>query len=152
MLGGLVVCGRCKRRLVVQYTNAGTGLRSSCSRAATDYGEPPCQRLSGQRWDALVADQVLTALQPAALELHLAAAADVEQERPRRHRHGQQQVERARYQTDRAARQHQAVEPENRLVARELERRWEAALQEQRRTPSGGVDHPKAPQAEVTSA
>jgi DNA invertase Pin-like site-specific DNA recombinase len=133
LLGGVVVCGRCERRLVVQDTNGGSGLRYSCSRAATDYGEPPCQSLSGQRLDALVAEQVLTALQPAALELHLAAAADVEQERQRLHRHWQQRLERARYQTDRAARQHQAVEPENRLVARELERRWEAALQEQRR-------------------
>jgi hypothetical protein len=47
-------------------------------------------------------------------------------------RHWQQQLERAGYETERAARQYQAVEPENRLVARELERRWEAALQAQR--------------------
>jgi hypothetical protein len=67
------------------------------------------------------------------LELHLAAAADVEQERGRLHRHWHQQLERARYELERADRQYQAVEPENRLVARELERRWEKALQDQRR-------------------
>jgi DNA invertase Pin-like site-specific DNA recombinase len=133
LLGGLLVCGQCGRRLLVQYVNAGTGLRYSCLRGATDYGEPRCQNLSGQRLDAFVSQQVLTVLQPAALELHLAAAADVEQERQRLHRHWQQQLERARYQTDRAARHYHAVEPENRLVGRELERRWEEALQEQRR-------------------
>jgi hypothetical protein len=133
LLGGLLVCARCERRLVVQYTNAGQGLRYSCSRGVSDYGESPCQSLSGQRLDALVSRQVLLALQPAALELHLAAAAEVEQERQRLHRHWQQQLERARYETDRAARQYQAVEPENRLVARELERRWQEALHGQRR-------------------
>ncbi len=133
LLGGLRACGRCQRRLVVQYTNAGQGLRYSCGRGVSDYGEPPCQGLSGQRLDALVSRQVLLALQPAALELHRAAAAEVEQERQRLHRHWQQQLERARHETGRAARQYQAVEPENRLVARELERRWEEALHGQRR-------------------
>lgn len=133
LLGGLLVCARCGRHLLVGYTNAGRGLRYSCARGRADYGEPLCQSLSGQRLDALVSDQVLTALQPAALELHLAAAADVARERQRLHEHWQQQLERARYEADRAARQYQAVEPENRLVARALERRWEEALAEQRR-------------------
>jgi DNA invertase Pin-like site-specific DNA recombinase len=133
LLGGLLRCGRCGRRLLVQYINAGTGLRYSCQRGAIDYGEPVCQSLSGQRLDAFISQQVLIVLQPAALELHLAAAADVEQERQRLHHHWQQQRERARYNTERAARQYHAVEPENRLVARTLEQRWEEALQEQRR-------------------
>jgi len=133
LLGGLLVCGKCGRRLLVQYVNAGSGLRYSCLRGAIEYGEPPCQSLSGQRLDTFVSQHVLTVLQPAALELHLAAAADVEQERQRLHRHWQQQLERARYQTDRAARHYHAVEPENRLVGRQLERRWEEALKEQRR-------------------
>lgn len=132
LLGGLLACGRCGQRLLVNYTNAGTGLRYSCTRGAIDYAEPVCQSLSGGRLDQLVTDQVLAALQPAALELHLAAAADLEQERQRLHQHRQQQLERARYETTRAARQYQAVEPENRLVARELERRWEESLREQR--------------------
>jgi DNA invertase Pin-like site-specific DNA recombinase len=131
LLGGLLVCGRCGRRLLVNYGNGGRGLRYSCVRGVIDYGEPPCQSLSGQRLDALLSTQVLSVLQPAALELHLAAAADVAQERQRLHQHWQQQLERAHYDTERAARQYQAVEPENRLVARELERRWEEALQTQ---------------------
>lgn len=133
LLGGLLVCAHCGRRLLVNYNNAGRGLRYSCVRGRIDYGEPLCQSLSGQRLDTLISTQVLNVLQPAALELHLAAAADVAQERRRLHQHWQQQLERARYETERAARQYQAVEPENRLVARELERRWEAALAEQGR-------------------
>ena len=80
-----------------------------------------------------MAAQVLAVLEPAALELSLAAADDIEQERARLHRNWQQQVERAHYEAERAQRQYDAVEPENRLVARELERRWEEALKEQRR-------------------
>jgi hypothetical protein len=75
---------------------------------------------------------VLVALQPAALELSMAAADDLQQERDRLTENWQQRLERARYQAERAARQFEAVEPENRLVARELERRWEAELKDQR--------------------
>jgi DNA invertase Pin-like site-specific DNA recombinase len=137
LLSGLLVCGRCGYRMVVNYNNAHNGLRYNCHRALTCYGEPECQSLSGRGLDAFITEQVLAALQPAALELHLAAARDVEQQRQVLHQHWQQQLERARYEADRAARQYQAVEPENRLVARELERRWESALQEQARLEQG---------------
>lgn len=132
LLGGLLTCGRCGRRLMVQYTNGATGLRYVCHRGVTDYGEPPCQSLSGNRLDALVRAEVLAALEPAALELHLSAAADLEQERERLHDHWRQRLERSRYETERARRQYQAVEPENRLVARTLESAWEKSLQELR--------------------
>src|SRR5262249_55151448 len=120
-------------RLMVNYQNAGRGLRYCCSRALITYGEPECQSLAGRRLDEFVAQQVLAVLQPAALELHLAAGADPEKQRQTLHQHWQQQLERARYVSERAARQYQQVEPENRLVARELERRWEEALREQTR-------------------
>lgn len=96
LLAGLLVCARCGRRLLVNYTNAGRGLRYRCVRSRIDYGEPLCPSLSGQRLDALISTQVLNVLQPAALELHLAAAADLAQERRRLHQHWQQQLERAR--------------------------------------------------------
>lgn len=133
LLSGLLTCGRCGYRMVVNYNNARNGLRYNCHRALTCYGEPECQSLSGKRLDAFIAEQVLAALQPAALELHLAAAADLEKQRQELHRHWQQKLERARYDAERAARQYDAVEPENRLVARELERRWQDALHEQQR-------------------
>ena len=131
LLSGLLVCGRCGYHMVVNYNNNGRFLRYACNRARVCYGQPSCQSLSGQRLDELVEEQVLSALQPAALELHLAAAADVQKQREALHHNWQQQLERARYESERAFRQYQLVEPENRLVARELERRWEVALGEQ---------------------
>ncbi len=97
LLGVLLHCGRCGRRLLVCDSGPANALRYSWQRAAIDYGEPLCQSLAGQGLDELLSAQVLTALQPAALELSLAAAADVQQERERLHQHWQQQLERARY-------------------------------------------------------
>jgi DNA invertase Pin-like site-specific DNA recombinase len=133
LLAGILRCGRCGQRMVVTYGGPASRLRYSCCRAMVEYAEPLCQGLSGRVLDDLVAAQVLAALEPAALELSLAAADDIQQERARLHRNWQQQLERARYQAERAQRQYDAVEPENRLVVRELERRWEEALKEQRR-------------------
>jgi DNA-binding transcriptional MerR regulator len=82
--------------------------------------------------DQLAVEQVLAALQPGALELSLAAANDVLNERQRLDENWRQRLERARYQARRVERQYQAVEPENRLVARTLERQWERALEEVR--------------------
>jgi hypothetical protein len=67
------------------------------------------------------------------LELSRSAGEDIQRERRRLARHWEQRLERAQYQSERAARQYHAVAPENRLVARELERRWEEALRVQRR-------------------
>jgi len=131
LLSGLLVCGRCGYRMVVNYNHGGRFLRYGCNRALVCYGEPECQSLAGERLDALVSTAVLTALQPAALELHLAAAEDLEQQRQALHQNWQQRLERSRYEAERAARQYHLVEPENRLVARTLERQWEAALQQQ---------------------
>jgi len=133
LLGGILRCGRCGQRMMVAYSGRASRLRYNCGRAMVEYAEPLCQGLAGCVLDDLVAAQVLAALEPAELELSLAAADDVEQERARLHRNWQQQVERACYEVERARRQYDAVEPENRLVVRELERRWEEALKEQRR-------------------
>src|SRR5207237_2011309 len=96
-------------------------------------GHGKCQRVSARFVDRLVSDQVLRAVEPAALQLSLRAAERLRADRQRLHTHRRQQIERAAYQADRAKRQYDAVEPENRLVARELERRWEGALGERRR-------------------
>jgi hypothetical protein len=80
----------------------------------------------------VVSQQVLRALEPAALELSVQASQDVQHERERMNRLWEQRLERARYEAQRAERQYNAVEPENRLVARTLERRWEEALAQER--------------------
>jgi hypothetical protein len=129
LLAGLVVCGRCGYRMVVTYAPY---LRYTCSRARSDYAEPTCQGLSGGSVDAFVAEQVLKVLQPASLELSLTAEADLHSQRQQLEEHWKQRRERAAFEVDRAARQYAVVEPENRLVARELERRWEASLEQKR--------------------
>ena len=133
LLGGLLVCGRCGRRLMVVYGGPQCHLRYSCGRAVIDYGEPVCQGLSGEFLDAFVTKQILEVLQPASLELSLAAEAELRGQRQQLEQHWKQRLERAAFEADRAARQYAVVEPENRLVARELERRWEESLSEQRR-------------------
>jgi hypothetical protein len=93
-----------------------------------DYGEEFCQSLAGRPLDELVTQLVFQALEPAALEISLKVAEDLEAERSQILRHWEQKLERARYDVERAFRQYNAVEPENRLVARTLERQWEEAL------------------------
>src|SRR3954454_11401835 len=132
LLAGLVSCGRCGRRMMVAYTGKEVLLRYSCQRGALDYAEPVCQSLAGGPLDELVGRQVLLALEPAAVELSLRAVGDAQGERDRLDRQWRLRVERSRYEAERAARQYQACEPENRMVGRELERRWEQALLEQR--------------------
>ena len=128
LLSGLIVCGHCGHRMATQYGSHGSTLRYSCSRMAVDYGEPLCQSFVGEPLDNLVSDLVLRSLEPAALEVSLKVAEDVEAERNRIHLQWDKRLERARYEVERAARQYNAVEPENRLVARTLERNFEKAL------------------------
>jgi len=128
LLAGLVMCGRCGLRMSVVYTNNGTGLRYVCGQAKTHYEAPRCQSLVGLALETLVNTLVLQALEPAALEVSLQVAADVEAERQQLHQQWTYRLERARYEVERIVRQYNAVEPEHRLVARTLERQWEAAL------------------------
>jgi len=138
LLAGLVVCARCGCRLFVRYDGSGAalaGLRPTylCQRLRSDYAGPSCQTIAGVALERFVREQVLVALAPAALELSLAAAATVERERTDLQQLWQQRRERATYEADRASRQFCVVEPENRLVARQLEREWEEKLAAQQR-------------------
>jgi DNA invertase Pin-like site-specific DNA recombinase len=132
LLAGLLRCGRCGRRMIVRYSGTKGRHSYSCTRGSADYAEPLCQSLSGVVVDDFIRGQILAAVEPAALEASLAAVTEVERERAELSRHWQLRRERAGYEVDRAARQYQACEPENRLVGRELERRWEDALKAQR--------------------
>jgi DNA invertase Pin-like site-specific DNA recombinase len=132
LLGGLLRCGRCGQRMQVHYSGSKSRPWYDCARGASTYAEPVCQSVPGAIVDGLVAGQILAAVAPAALEASLAAVAEVERERTALARQWQLRRERARYEAERAARQYHACEPENRLVARELERRWEEALHQQR--------------------
>lgn len=128
LLPGLVVCARCQVRLGVHYNGRRTYHTYNCAERRSHYGEPLCQHVPGPRLDTFVSQQVLAALEPAILELSLTAAERVEQDRAELDRLWQQRRERAAYDAERAARQYHAVEPENRLVARSVERAWEEML------------------------
>jgi Recombinase zinc beta ribbon domain len=125
LLAGIVVCGRCGCRMQTRYAQS---LRYACQRRALDYAEPSCQSFSGAPLERLVRQQVLEVVTPAGLELSLRAAEEYQQQRAALDHQWQLRRERARQDAARAFRQYNAVEPENRLVARTLERRWEEAL------------------------
>lgn len=127
LLPGLVVCGKCGLRMTTRYK---TNKRPSyyCGEYWRLALDEPCGHIAAVTLDDLVTREVLQALEPAALELSLRAIENVEQERKRLHDHWRQTLERAKHEVARAERQYQAVEPENRLVARTLESRWEEAL------------------------
>jgi excisionase family DNA binding protein len=107
--------------------------RYLCSRANQLYGSGHgCQSLGGRRVEQRVLDEVFTVLAPASLAATVKALTEAEQAHAATLRTFQLAVERARYEAERARRQYDAVEPENRLVARTLERALEAKLAAQR--------------------
>nr|WP_242038709.1 recombinase family protein [Chroococcidiopsis sp. [FACHB-1243]] len=120
LLSGLLVCSYCGCRMTVHYSGQGRTHEYLCNRLLSDYGGERCQHLSGIALDRAVTQQVLAALQPAALELSLQAATQLEQERAQLNQIWQQRLERAAFEAERAGRHYRLVEPENRLVARQL--------------------------------
>jgi hypothetical protein len=129
LLPGVLVCGACGRRMHAGYRTKARPYYE-CMRRKLEGST--CCGLGAAALDDLVSQRVLRALQPAALELSLQALQNIHEERERLHEHWQQRLERAGQEARRAQRQYQAVEPENRLVARTLEQRWEEALRTQR--------------------
>jgi DNA invertase Pin-like site-specific DNA recombinase len=126
LLQGLVVCGRCGCRMQVQYSVPSPAY--ICSTRHRRYGEPICQSLTIDHVDRAVSEAFLQVIGPAQVEAALVLAEDLERDRAVIERQWQLRLERAHYEAERAARQYDAVEPENRLVARELESRWNEKL------------------------
>lgn len=125
LLAGRVVCGQCGSRM--QTTYSGT-LRYCCQRQAFDHGTKTCQSLIGEPLEQLITQQVLRAVEPASLQLSIAAVEQSKRDRAKLDGVWQLRLQRAQQEVDRAFRQYNAVEPENRLVARTLERTWEETL------------------------
>lgn len=131
LLPGLLVCGRCGYRMQVGYRSKNHPYYR-CMHDHVTATEKTCFGLAANELDELVSGQVLRALEPAALELSAKAQADLRLERERLDKHWQQKLRRARYDVELAERRYQAVDPENRLVAGSLERRWEETLRQER--------------------
>jgi DNA invertase Pin-like site-specific DNA recombinase len=128
LLGGLVACGVCGRRMFTGYNDDGHEARYVCNQMAATFGAPRCQSISARPVDEHVSALMLSALAPSAIEVSLQVAEDLELERQQLHEQWKQRLERAGYETALARRRYEAVDPQNRLVARTLERDWEAAL------------------------
>ena len=124
ILAGLIVCGRCGCRMMTRYQGKASQPRYVCDSRRANYGDRRCQSASAIVIDEEVVRLALLALEPAALEVSLRVAHDVEHQRSQLETHWCQRLERATFEADRARRQFDAVEPENRLVARTLELTW----------------------------
>jgi hypothetical protein len=122
--------------MTVHYQRGAGGKLSAvyvCAREKSDYGGGQCQQVAGPCVDGYVTGLLLDALAPAALEVSLAAAEQAGARRAQVDRIWRQRLERADFAADRARRQYQLAEPENRLVVRQLEKDWETALAERQR-------------------
>jgi excisionase family DNA binding protein len=130
LLQGIVRCGRCGRRMQVAYSGTdGRVPRYACVRAHHLHGaEHPCQSLGGLRLEKAVVQAFLEAVAPAGVRAGTEAVGELERQHEERLAGQRLAVERAQFEADRAQRQFDACEPENRLVGRTLERAWEQAL------------------------
>jgi DNA invertase Pin-like site-specific DNA recombinase len=130
LLAGLLRCRRCGRKLTVRYTGRGHDvLRYACDRGWLDNGEPRCIAFGGLRVDDAIAEQVLRVLEPGAIEAALQADREETRRRDDILDALRRDLEAARYAAERARRQYDAADPENRLVTAELEQRWNRALE-----------------------
>ena len=130
LLAGLLRCRRCGRKLTLRYTGAKHHIpRYSCSRGWMDNGEPRCIAFGGLRVDDAIEEALLTVVGPGAIAATLAAENEAKGRRDQVREALNRDLEAARYAADRAFRQYDAADPANRLVAGELEARWNKALE-----------------------
>jgi DNA invertase Pin-like site-specific DNA recombinase len=129
LLAGLIRCRRCGRKLTLRYTGAQHDIpRYSCWRGWMDTAEPRCIAFGGLRVDDAIEKAILGVVGPGAVAASIAAAEQVNERRDQVREALSRDLEAARYAADRAFRQYDAADPANRLVASELEARWNQAL------------------------
>jgi len=131
LLGGLLRCAHCGRKLFVGYGGKGGSqqARYLCHGGREERGSASCQSLGGAAIDRAVSNAVLEAIEPAGIEAAIKATDQFAHQQDERRRSLELSLEKARYEVDRARRQYDEVDPANRLVASELEARWNAALE-----------------------
>lgn len=125
LLHGIVYCGECGHKMVVQYKG---GTRYLCNYLRQQYRVPVCQYIPGDPIDARIVEAFFQALSPIELDAYERALASQKEANEKIEVAHRQQLERLRYQAELAWRQFNRVDPDNRLVAAELEQRWESAL------------------------
>ncbi|EFH86165.1 recombinase family protein [Ktedonobacter racemifer] len=130
LLQGIVLCGSCGRRMTIRYQRNGSLLMYECHQIHSQLAGKTCQTMRGDRIDQAVVQCFLQAIEPAHLEVALSALDQVEAQARQVEQQWQRQIERAQYEADLARRRYRAVDPDNRLVARSLEREWNEKLGE----------------------
>ncbi|NEU99561.1 recombinase family protein [Bradyrhizobium uaiense] len=129
LLAGLIRCRRCGRKLTLRYSGMKHHIpRYSCSRGWMDNGEPRCIAFGGLRVDDAIEETLLGVVRPGAVAAATAAAAQATHQRDQVREALGRDLEAARYAADRAFRQYDTADPANRLVAAELEARWNRSL------------------------
>jgi len=129
LLAGLLRCGHCGRKLHVAYSGEnGSAGRYHCRGGQINHGADRCISFGGMRIDRAVGAEVIERLQPLGIEAAIAAADMQRVENTEKRRQVEFALEQARFEVARARRQYDAVDPDNRLVAGELERRWNERL------------------------
>jgi hypothetical protein len=126
LLHGLVQCQRCGHRMRVRYSHGEPYYLGDV--AHRRFGEPLCTRASARRVDALVVEVFLQVLHAGTVDLSLACHAQLQDEAARRERSWREKLQRVEYAAHLAQRRYEAVDPENRLVARTLEGEWNARV------------------------
>jgi hypothetical protein len=130
LLAGLLRCRRCGRKLMVAYTGNGPFvLRYVCHRSALDNGEPPCITFAGLSLDEAISREIMIVLEPAAIEAAVLASEQENLQQEEILSAVKRELEAAQYAARRAEKQYDTTDPDNRLVASELEHRWNDALQ-----------------------
>jgi DNA invertase Pin-like site-specific DNA recombinase len=145
LLHGLVYCGACGHKMVVQYKK---GTRYLCNYLRQQYRVPVCQYIPADPVDAKVVAAFFAALSVVELDAYHGAVANREQTEAATRRAHHQQLQRLRYQAAMAQRQFEHVDPANRLVAAELERRWETALRDLQQAEATLQEQPQSSTAE----
>jgi len=131
LLQGIATCGQCGRRLSVYYSGKNSTPGYYCSANTISNGKgTQCLRVGGVQIDKAVSEAFLETVAPAGIEAALLAEKNIESDHEAAITQWRLQVEKARYETERAERRYRSVEPENRLVARTLEAEWERRLSE----------------------
>lgn len=148
LLQGIVLCGRCGRHMNVRYERNGC-VQYSCRSQRT---RRACQDVQGRHVEPLVERVMLEALSREELELAVGALEKLEERTRELDRQWSKRVEAARYEAERAARRYHRVEPENRLVARTLEREWNTRLEELERLEEEYAEVKRNPPFELSAA
>jgi DNA invertase Pin-like site-specific DNA recombinase len=130
LLQGIAYCGRCGRRMAMRYAGRDSYPLYLCRRHTSTGEQIHCQSVPASGVDAFVEERLLEAIRPAGIEAAIAAIGELERRAEDLRRQWQHRIEQAEYEAGLARRRYEAVDPDNRLVAGNLERDWEAKLRE----------------------